>query len=514
MIGTTVSHYTILAPLGRGAMGEVYRARDTRLGREVALKFLSEELSRDGHAVERFQREARAASGLNHPHVCAVYDIGEHAARRFIVMELLDGTTLHEHIGGRALPVDRILEIGVQIADALAATHALGIVHRDIKPANVFITARGAAKLLDFGLARQVQLPTDAASTAPTLEAQTDHRVVMGTSAYMSPEQVRGEPLDARTDLFSLGAVLYEMATGRQAFSGLTAGTVHDAVLNRAPADAARLNPLLPPRFLEIVDRALEKDRTLRYQNAADLRADLQRVRRDLESAPAAGPPTAAARAAPPLWWRRRAVLVSGVVAILLVVAGLVRSSWLPWKARAIDSVAVLPFVNASGRPDTDYLSDGITESLIRDLSEVPSLRVVSRSRVFRYKGPEVDPQKAGQELGVRAVLSGRLLQRDRRLRRNAAVGRRVQEPDDQRLRAAELPFAGDLAAAAAAPHLRAAAAIDDAAHREQRCLPAVPAGSLPVVQAQPRGRARGDRLSDAGGREGSQLRPRLGGAR
>ncbi len=268
MIGSRVSHYALLEAIGGGGMGVVYRAEDTRLGRTVALKFLSEELSHDRQAVERFRREARAASGLNHPHVCAVYDVGEHAGRYFIVMELLDGATLHDHIAGRALPIDQVLALGGQIADALAAAHAVGIVHRDIKPANVFVTSRGSAKLLDFGLARSADLAgvdgaVGAASAGATMEALTSDGAVLGTIAYMSPEQVRGEPLDQRTDLFSLGAVLYEMATGRQAFAGVTAGTTHDAILNRTPVDPTLLNPVLPPRLQDILTRALEKDRAL-----------------------------------------------------------------------------------------------------------------------------------------------------------------------------------------------------------------------------------------------------------
>ena len=285
MIGTTVSHYAIVDTLGQGGMGVVYKATDTRLGRTVALKFLSDDLSRDPLAVERFVREARAASGLNHPHVCSVHDIGEHEGRHFIVMEYLEGAPLNQRIGGRPVPLAQLLDFGIQIADALAAAHHLGIVHRDIKPANIFVTDRGAAKLLDFGLAKAAQAP-DAGATAAgtTLDHLTGPGSIVGTVAYMSPEQVRGETLDARTDIFSLGAVLYEMATGRQPFSGATSGTVHDAILNRAPAAPARVNPDVPARLEEVINRALEKDRSLRYQNASDLRADLQRLRRDIDS--------------------------------------------------------------------------------------------------------------------------------------------------------------------------------------------------------------------------------------
>ncbi len=417
MIGQTISHYGILEKLGSGGMGVVYRAEDTRLGRSVALKFLPEDLSRDPVAIERFLREARAASALNHPHICAVYDVGEHAGRHFIVMEHLEGTPLHQHIGGQALPIDQVIDLGIQIADALDAAHGKRIIHRDIKPANIFVTGRGQAKLLDFGLVKPALEPEPAgASDVTTLGTTPAHLtspgVVLGTVAYMSPEQVRGEELDARSDLFSLGSVLYEMATGQQAFSGKTAGTVQEAILNRTPVPAGRPNPDVPPTLEAIIGKALEKDRTLRYQNASDLRADLQRLRRDTDTARlAASGEGVPAPEATPSRRRRTALLAVGALVLTALAAG-------TWVARSraggerIDSVAVLPFTNATGDADVEYLSDGITESVINNLSQLPNLQVTARSRVFRYKG-EVDPQKVGQELRVRAVLSGRLLRRD-----------------------------------------------------------------------------------------------------
>jgi TolB-like protein/Tfp pilus assembly protein PilF len=432
MIGEILSHYRILGQLGAGGMGVVYEAEDTILGRHVALKLLPEDPRHDTRARERFEREAKAASALNHPGICVVHEIGEDRGHTFIVMELMKGQTLRSRIGGDPLEPELLLDLGVQIADALEAAHAEGIIHRDVKPGNIFVTERGQAKLLDFGLAKQVRKSTGADREDPTavLPAQlTRAGAVVGTLAYMSPEQARGKELDARTDLYSFGAVLYEMATGVEPFPGGSSVDVLEAILSREPLPPVRLNARVPAELERIIAKAMEKDRALRYQSASEMRADLQRLRRDTtQDRPGAPSGWVGARTTSSRRWVRP--VLAGALAVALAAAAFlfVRGTRPPAPPApppapaTAPSIAVLPFVDLSPGQDQEYFADGLAEEVLNALARIPDLRVVGRTSSFQFKGKSEDLRSIGRKLNVATLLEGSVRKAGRRVRITAQL--------------------------------------------------------------------------------------------
>lgn len=425
MIGQTVSHYRILGKLGGGGMGVVYEAEDLRLGRHVALKFVPDNLVGDSKSLERFEREARAASRLNHPNICIIHDIEENNGHPFIVMEKLEGESLKQRLrGGTALATDQILDIGVQVTEALEALHTKGIIHRDIKPANIFLTESGQVKVLDFGLAKITRDGMPVGDETPYEDSLTAMGVVPGTAVYMAPEQARGEDLDARTDIFSFGVVLYEMGTGKKPFRGSNVVTTLDAILHQKPVSPLALNPALPLEMKGIIGKAMEKDRGQRYQSASQMRGDLQKLKRQTESGPVR---TASKEIAlrvvtdtfggPSPWLKWLAIAMAGLLITVLAAFG---TWWFRHRRGAggpsINTIAVLPLQNVNADPSVDYLCFALQDEISNILTYTPALDVRPSSVTRKYMKPDLDPQKVGRDLHVGSVLTGHFLQQGNHL--------------------------------------------------------------------------------------------------
>jgi serine/threonine protein kinase len=500
--------FKLLQALGKGGMGHVFLAEDTALDRKVALKFLPTALEADGVARERFLREAKAAAALDHPYICKIYEIGEVDGKAYIAMEYIEGTTLFEKVASGPLPLPRVLELGAEIAEALEAAHKKQIVHRDIKSANIMVTPDGHVKILDFGLARMLAMEALSASKIDTYSGRlSSHDSTPGTVIYMSPEQVRGEPIDGRTDIFSLGVVLYEMATAKLPFQGATSGLIYDAILNLGPRPPTYHNPQVPPELERIILKALEKDREHRYQNARDLVVDLKRLKRDADAPLGRSTGT-------PREWKRKAALPAA--AVLLVTLGAALFRFLPSAPPSgpIDSLAVLPFENTRSDPEIDYLSEGIAETLINRLSPIPEIRVMARSTAFRYRG--LTPLEAGRELKVGAVVTGRLVQQGDNLNVQAelvdvANGTQIWGEQYNRKLADIVTVqnnrAEHLAGAPTHPHWRRG-------HLRQRGLSSVLEGSFPLEPSNERGSQKSDPVLRRVARSGSRSRSRSRGSR
>ncbi|MDQ2911850.1 MAG: serine/threonine-protein kinase, partial [Chloroflexota bacterium] len=423
--GSCLGPYEIVAPLGAGGMGEVYRARDPRLGREVAIKVLPVAFSADADRLRRFEKEARAASALDHPNILVIHDIGRHESAPYVVSELLEGETLRERLVGTALPARKAIDYGIQIAEGLAAAHEKGIVHRDLKPENLFVMKDGRVKILDFGLAKltRLEVASGPLTEAPTVTAGTEPGVILGTVGYMSPEQVRGQPADHRSDIFSFGSILYEMLTGRRAFRGDSAIEAMNAILKEEPPELSRPSQDVSPSLQRIVRRCLEKSLEERFQSARDLAFALRET-----ASGSAGAQTAAALPASPsrpiLWYTSLGIAVVVLLVVLIAInAGGLRERL---RGRAtgprIQSLAVLPLENFSRDPEQDYFADGMTDALITDLAQIGALRVISRTSVMRYKGTKKSLREIGRELNVEGLVEGSVVRAGDRVRITAQL--------------------------------------------------------------------------------------------